>query len=344
MARAEPHGLLPRLYWSLSASRALVPAAVFEELRERFHANARHNLLLEVELAALAALLAKHGIPVVALKGPALAALIHGRVPLREMSDLDLLVAPADLARAQSLILARGYRQQYPLSDREQAWHRRTAYATSLLKYDSDRFHALIVDLHWALTPRWMALPLGAALADAATVAVEVRGARLTTLAAEPTLLVLAVHGLAHRWDQLSLVADVAELVDTHPEIDWADLVARADRCGARRCLLSAVHLAHELYASALPAALPDDTRARALARSLAARLLSGDPAPAAGSLAAYRLMLASRERPRDRARMLARLLFEPRLDDYRFLALPQRLEFAYPAVRLARLATRPLR
>jgi hypothetical protein len=58
---------------------------------------------------ALTDRLAALGIPALPLKGPSLAARVHGDVGLRSAGDVDLLVAPADLRRAVGVLCAEGY-------------------------------------------------------------------------------------------------------------------------------------------------------------------------------------------------------------------------------------------
>jgi hypothetical protein len=61
-------------------------------------------------------------------------------------------------------------------------------------------------------------------------------------------------------------------------------------------------------------------------------------------SLAYFRLMLRLRERRSDRLRFLARLVFTPGPGEWAAVRLPRLLFPLYPLVRLARLATRPIR
>ena len=59
---AQWHALIPLLFWHLNATcPEAVPSAPWQRLRERFHANARHNLLLTGALLKLLRLLAEIG-------------------------------------------------------------------------------------------------------------------------------------------------------------------------------------------------------------------------------------------------------------------------------------------
>ena len=110
LGAAETHGVAPLLYWHLNRlAPATVPGAVLDDLRQRFLANARHSLLLTGELLRLLPLFADHGVPAIPFKGPTLAVYAYGNLALRQFIDLDLLILPADLARARELLAAEGY-------------------------------------------------------------------------------------------------------------------------------------------------------------------------------------------------------------------------------------------
>lgn len=108
LAEAERHGLGPLLHWHLRASHAPVPQEVRRTLQAGYirhrHANrVRLNLLAQVLRAY-----AEAGLEVRVVKGGALAHLLYPDPTLRPMSDLDLLVRPADLPRAREALSTLG--------------------------------------------------------------------------------------------------------------------------------------------------------------------------------------------------------------------------------------------
>ena len=111
---AEAHGLSPLLFKHLKAAEIPIPAHIHRELQTRAiqyrHANGvRRRALAEVLQTFQSA-----GIPVLVLKGMAVAQLVYPDPGLRVMSDIDLLVSKSDAHRAQSLLAATGFRAADP--------------------------------------------------------------------------------------------------------------------------------------------------------------------------------------------------------------------------------------
>ena len=75
----------------------------------RFKSIARVSWITEAA-ARVTALLEREGIKVVLLKGLALEHTVYGSKGLRQMSDADLLVAPADALRARDILIRDGFR------------------------------------------------------------------------------------------------------------------------------------------------------------------------------------------------------------------------------------------
>src|SRR5687768_7555456 len=110
------HRLVPLVYTHLRAvAEDVVPDAAYAALRSEFTANAARNLALGVELLAVMELLDSHGIRALPYKGPTLAQCIYGSLAARQMKDLDILVRPADVERAVSLLDTRDYSPVTPV-------------------------------------------------------------------------------------------------------------------------------------------------------------------------------------------------------------------------------------
>ena len=94
-------------------SRALaIPTAVRERLESLYRANAMRNLRLAAEEARLCSALNSAGLRHWTLKGPGLSERLYGDIGVRQISDLDLLIEPASLARADALLASLGFRRQ----------------------------------------------------------------------------------------------------------------------------------------------------------------------------------------------------------------------------------------
>jgi hypothetical protein len=86
------------------------PEEIVEQLGHAYRRNAARNLVLMDDLGRVLTALSEMGIPVIVLKGAALAELVYSGVGLRKMVDLDLLVQRPDLDTAESLLQRLGYR------------------------------------------------------------------------------------------------------------------------------------------------------------------------------------------------------------------------------------------
>jgi hypothetical protein len=107
---AERHGLAPLLYAHHRSGSLPLPPRAASQVRALY---LRHRRANAIRLQALSEILDAFGAADVSawiLKGPALIALVYGDPALRPMSDLDLLVDPADASRAQELLRELGYR------------------------------------------------------------------------------------------------------------------------------------------------------------------------------------------------------------------------------------------
>jgi len=105
------HGIAPALHVILNSSDWL-DAEIKNWLAEQADLNAQRVAKMQGELAAILALLARHGLPAMPLKGSVLAARYYEDASLRPMADLDLLVRPQDFAHVGRLLTQLGYAQE----------------------------------------------------------------------------------------------------------------------------------------------------------------------------------------------------------------------------------------
>jgi hypothetical protein len=131
-----------------------VPAAVQANLRQAYYAATVRNFLIYRELSRILTALntqypipnTQPPIPVILLKGAALAATLYPSIGLRTMGDLDLLVPQDRLVEAVACLKALGYVEPYP----EMA-----AGLNALVGHHvhlrSSQNIPLAVELHWTL-------------------------------------------------------------------------------------------------------------------------------------------------------------------------------------------------
>src|SRR3989442_14960923 len=112
LAVADAEGLAPALGFVLKAKApAAVPLAVREQLKRRLADGLAGQLIRSRELGQLLQRFESGRIPVIPLKGPALAETLYPDPALRPCTDLDLLIRREHLDRVDNLLLGLGYRR-----------------------------------------------------------------------------------------------------------------------------------------------------------------------------------------------------------------------------------------
>jgi len=333
---ARRHSALPLLHRALGDVDVL-PDDFRATLREEFRKNATRNTLLAGEMARLARLFDSEGLPLLAYKGPALARQAFGDISLRRFVDLDVIVRRRDARRAGELLLTLGYEKPSGLTPSHEEFLLRRQHN---LAYTRDG-GLMIVELHWEVAPaRFAAVPVGEGVWERATT-VNLFGTDVRCPSPEDLLLALAVHGTKHLWERLAWVCDVAALVNSHPEFDWAHVRKRAREARVERMLHLALRLARGLAGGEMPAALFEDGEDKTVSQLseevTAAMFGSAQPLPI-GFARNLRFNLRARPGLRERLDYL-RFVLTPTDGDLAALKLPAGMSFAYYLLRPLRLA-----
>lgn len=234
-------------------------------------AHEGHGRLLTAELRTILAALRDAGIGAVPFKGPAFAAWLGDAPGLREMGDLDVFVAPADIARAVAAMAALGFGTAMPAQALESPWLARASNEI-LLERDAD---GTVLELHWRPGPAWYPAPLVVEDVFAASTETSFYGTTILWPAAEVVFLVHVADAMKSCGCGLRWIGDLARIV-RHRPLDWARIRALAESrhgLGNVRVALAVVEkvageVARELREPALDVALPLP------ARSLAAEAL----------------------------------------------------------------------
>lgn len=335
---ARRHSVLPLLYWQLNATAAAeVPPAQLRRLRDEFRLHTARNLYLTGELERIVTLFDSEGVAVIPYKGPALAAFAYGNLALRRYVDLDILVRPEDVPRAKALLARRGFRPQLPLTPAQERVLLRSQHNLPFTREDG----LLLVELHWEFAQRRYARAAGGESVWSRLVDVRLGAREVKGLPAEELLLSLCVHGTKHLWERLAWVCDVAELLRSHPQLDWPSLLSQARQAQTERMLLLGLHLAGRL----LGAPVPEEVWARAAAEPAVARLagrvvrrlFDGTTHRPATLLEQVGFNLLARPGIAGRLRYFG-FIFTPTDGDLAALALPARLSFVYYLLRPFRL------
>ncbi len=329
--RAYAHQVYPLLYrnlWRLGFPG--VPPAVQTELKSAYLANALRNQLFAEELARLLKFLGEAGIPVIPLKGVALAQSLYGDPAARVCSDIDILVPPAKVAQAIDLIPASGYRSDFNDSFFLKVVRRHGRHYDAVRE---DRGISFLLELHWKLVQH--------SSRDRDAVRDLWAGARpqsffgvpAFSLTPEWELLYLCIHATDHEWRSLKWLVDVHEIASSG-RVDWQSVMRKAEEFEVDLAVRQTLAASSYLLGTRLPAyfssvSLPEEVRLFPYLRV---------PAEDAQNAFAFR-HLRLLKRPWDKLRYFATVVFAPQLTDCDFLRLPPALGFLYYVIRPLRLA-----
>lgn len=346
---ARHHAVIPLLYWSLNNTcPEAVPADIMTQLREHFHANARRNLFLSVELVKLLNLFESDNIPVLPLKGPVLAVSAYGNLSLRQFSDLDILVHERDINQAKELFLAQGYQmkiERVRLSQEQEDKFLRSPDIYKLVRECAYPFinHSIgvMTELHWAIMPKYFSFPIDNPELWDNLESVAIAGQKVPNLPPEKILLTICGHGTKDCWIQLNRICDLAAFIHNHPELNWEKLIAQARQLGGERMLWLGLFLAKELLQTSLPESvwqrIQADPQVKTLAEQVQQSLCSQTAnSPAIGKLSYLHLQV--RERLGDKIRYCWLTAITPTTSDWVVLPLARFPAWVYYLMRPIRL------
>jgi hypothetical protein len=236
VAAARQHHVVP--YLAAHLDRLVLPDQAGSELAAMAHRQRAGATRLAADLAVALDALRAAGVPGLVFKGVALAVQAYGDFSIRGAGDLDLLVAPDDLARAHNALHAAGWAPApgYPQPGPSWAWRHlvRTGNELLLSGANSD------IDLHWHLVPTRGTFPSFDVLWERRSV-VSVDGHDTPTLSPYDALAHSAGHAAKDEWRWLRSLLDLHALAsDPRTWID-ADRPLRDDQ------LQSVGLAAHEL-------------------------------------------------------------------------------------------------
>ncbi len=303
---ARRNKLRPVLYRALAqACPEMVPATILDAWRAASRAIAAQNLLLSKELVRLVASLDAAGVSALPLKGPVLAVSAYGRLDIREMVDLDLLLPEAHLPAARDTMLREGYVPQAEEVAADDAWFLRNAYDYHFAHPQ----RRVLVEIHWRIAPGSFSIPLDFEELRPRCQDVTLEGRPLPCLSPEDPLLALCVHGIKHfvfGTPLLSHVMDVAAVIHKHPVIDGDWLERQAGRLGCRCILRLMLGVSAAVLAVPLPRHATERLQSDRVSMGLAHAALNAmgpDSAAMWSARTKHAFYLRSRERWRDRLR-----------------------------------------
>jgi hypothetical protein len=336
---ADRHGVSSLLYQALAPLQKGMPAAGLDSLRRSYERNVHKSLLLARELLSILDSLNSLGIEALPYKGVVLSEVYYGDMAMRQSGDMDLFVNARDLGKIKDAVRDLGYTPRVAIPENAHAEYLASGYECS---FDSAAGTNLL-ELQWALQPRFYAVDFDMEGLFARAQTVELAGRSIKTPSAEDLLIVLSVHAAKHVWGRLIWLCDIAQIAK-NKDVNWDAVQSQARNLGIERILHITLLLVNRLLSFDLPFAVQHaaarDRDAQIIAETIAISIASGASCEEE-KLSYFRLTMRLRERPLDRLRFLSRLTFTPAQGEWQAVRLPKPLFPLYRIVRLARLASR---
>ena len=338
LSEATENSVGPLLDLNLRAlAPEFVPADVMERLKITFRANTVRCLFLAAELHKLLALFRAAGIVAIPYKGPVLAEQAYGNLTLRDFDDLDIILPQRDLMKAHEVMLGLGYQARFPWIVPKDS---KTALVPGEYNYRDEKRRA-VVELHTELTLRHFPVVPDIDRFAQRLVKVMVAGREVLTFAPEDLLSALCVHGSKDFWERISWIADVAELIQRHADLDWDAAFRTAESLRVERMVHLGLALAEDLLQAPMPAEIRkqvgEDNEAVSVAREVEQRTLSrGLPGASTGGRLRFRRRMVRGTLAGWRYSL--RLAMIPAEEDWEMVQLPGPLAPLYLVLRPLRL------
>ena len=278
-----------------------VPQPVRARLRALYLTNLVRNQEMKAEQEKVLAALSNQAIPACPLKGAHLSESLYGDIGVRQVGDIDVLIRPQDLEKADHVLAELGYVRG--LSD-ELAHFRRSQELIYRKPASQDR--SFYLDVHQRLLPYVRQDPL----------AESVWASGMTK---ENLLLYLCLNQVAHRFARLMYVLDIKVLLDRTAEgLDWNLIVSLARELEFTPGVYYSLESVCELAGARIPGSVLAALRPDRFDRRLARWVLGADPTTTlargptlAGPYGAFAILACTRSGGA-RLRQAWRLLFPP--------------------------------
>jgi hypothetical protein len=216
------------LYSIVRKADLTVPGTVHEDLRQAYAEAMLTNHLCFQDLGRILFAVSKAGIPILLLKGAALAEALYTDRALRPMGDLDVLVRPRHAYVCRDTLVGLGYvptELELPIG-----FH--LALRSEWDFNHSEPSHTP-VDLHWhPIGVLYYLLKLPADWFWKNSHTCEIAGSPVQVLNPEANILYLSAHlALQHRFNGLHRFLDLALLIHReHEAVNWNTVIEAAQR------------------------------------------------------------------------------------------------------------------
>ena len=211
--------------------------------------NLKRGLARVGELRRILGRLEAEQVRVLAFKGPATELEFYKQLGIRHVGDLDLLVHPEDLPRADEFVAELGYTRSFPPGALTPGQWRHFIQAHHELNH-RDRVRQRVVELQWALGG-FPSISFETLWNERRLVAIA--GTPTPVVSAELGELYLFVHGAGHRWQVLFWLVDAALLLQQRSDEQLDQLLSLARTHRVDRALLQGASVANQILGVRFP-------------------------------------------------------------------------------------------
>ena len=230
-----------------------IPAGVRDQFKAAYLTNVARNLFYQVELRRALDALRAQDIPVIVLKGAALAESVYGDVGLRPMADLDLLVPEKSVYSAQAIVRDLGYRPTgTPEQQNDTEKHHR--HLPGLMGVGKP----VLFEIHRHVVRRDMAVHFDIAGFWSRAQQVWVAGTKTWALAPEDLLVHLSLNFfLDRRFGSMMALRQLCDIAETThfyvQQIDWTSLTQGIANPNLRSAVFYGLFLARQILRAQIP-------------------------------------------------------------------------------------------
>jgi len=242
-------GILSFLYLHLKDEDGIqIPSWVRERLNDFYYRIVYRNMRIYALLKLILHKFHETGIPVVILKGVALADKVYGNIGLRPMYDIDLLVKKQDLDRVNNIIS--GLQCSPDLRSEEgKSYHNR------YLNQDN----TIGIEVHWDIENTANPFTLNIDEFWERTETEEIQGTQVLVFSPEDLILYLCLHtAYHHKFSQylitLKQLCDITESISYYRnKFDWSQLNALARQYGLSKPVYCTLYIVENLFKAGIP-------------------------------------------------------------------------------------------
>lgn len=267
MNLAVLHEIAPLISRNFAANglNTQVPKPYLDQFDKIYRQTLYKNVILSEELKKVLSALNQRDIPVISLKGIALAELLYGNPALRAISDIDILVPPDHLRQAGSLLIEMGYQQTSP-EQRTHPFHGAPYYKQTSIP--------IFIELHWDLEDNKL-LPISGQEIWSRAQALQLESGKTKMLSPED-MVMFSIIQLCKAFDQLKILADITELLKKYEVmLDWRYIVNSVRTWGIGPGGYYSLKWARDLLGAPVPASVIAELKPEAWRRSIIALLSS---------------------------------------------------------------------